>query len=130
MRTLVTQLSKGFTLLEILVVLFVISIASSSFYLLFRDSVQFESLEAKIEQYLELSMYTGNIYGISQTGIFLNYEGEWILTEQFDSSYVRSYEANGVAQAIDKNELYLFIYPGQELSATALELSNGETVEL
>ena len=79
---------------------------------------------------MELSMYTGNIYGISQTGIFLNYEGEWILTEQFDSSYVRSYEANGMAQAIDKNELYLYIYPGQELSATAFELSNGETVEL
>jgi len=75
-------------------------------------------------------MYTGNIYGINQTGIFLNYEGEWILTEQFDSSYVRSYETNGVAQTIDKNELYLFIYPGQELSATAFELSNGETVEL
>ena len=130
MRTLVTQLSKGFTLLEILVVLFVISIASSSFYLLFRDPVQFESLEAKIEQYLELSMYTGNIYGISQTGIFLNYEGEWILTEQFDSSYVRSYETDGMAQIIDKNELYLFIYPGQELSATAFELSNGETFEL
>ena len=35
-----------------------------------------------------------------------------------------------MAQAIDKNELYLFIYPGQELSATAFELSNGETVEL
>ena len=92
--------------------------------------MQFESLEAKIEQYLELSMYTGNIYGISQTGIFLNYEGEWILTEQFDSSYVRSYEANGWAQVIDKSQLYLFIYPGQELSATAFELSNGETVEL
>ena len=92
--------------------------------------MQFESLEAKIEQYLELSMYTGNIYGISQTGIFLNYEGEWILTEQFDSSYVRSYETDGIAQIINKNELYLFIYPGQELSATAFELSNGETVEL
>ena len=92
--------------------------------------MQFESLEAKIEQYLELSMYTGNIYGISQTGIFLNYEGEWILTEQFDSSYVRSYETDGMAQINDKNELYLFIYPGQELSATAFELSNGETVEL
>ena len=75
-------------------------------------------------------MYTGNIYGISQTGIFLNYEGEWILTEQFDSSYVRSYETDGMAQIIDKNELYLFIYPGQELSATVFELSNGETVEL
>ena len=130
MRTLVIQLNKGFTLLEILVVLFVISIASSSFYLLFRDPVQFESLEAKIEQYIELSMYTGNIYGISQTGIFLNYEGEWILTEQFDSSYVRSYEASGIAETIDKNELYLYIYPGQELSATAFGLSNGETVEL
>ena len=62
--------------------------------------MQFESLEAKIEQYLELSMYTGNIYGISQTGIFLNYEGEWILTEQFDSSYVRSYETDGMAQSL------------------------------
>ena len=105
MRTLVTQLNKGFTLVEILVVLLVISIASTSFYLLFRDPVQYESLEAKIEQYIELSMYTGNIYGISQTGIFLNYEGEWILNEQFDSSYVRSYESNGIVQPIDKDEL-------------------------
>ena len=37
---------------------------------------------------------------------------------------------NGIAEAIDKNELYLYIYPGQELSATAFGLSNGETVEL
>lgn len=130
MPTLVTQLNKGFTLLEILVVLFVISIASSSFYLLYRDTVQFDSLEVKIEQYSELSMYTGNIYGITQKGIYLNYENEWILAEKFDSSYVSSYTTNGISQTIDEGEIYLFVYPGQELSATAFELSNGETVEL
>jgi prepilin-type N-terminal cleavage/methylation domain-containing protein len=130
MPTLVTQLNKGFTLLEILVVLFVISIASSSFYLLYRDTVQFDSLEVKIEQYSELSMYTGNIYGITQKGIYLNYENEWILAEKFDSSYVSSYTTNGISQTIDEGEIYLFVYPGQELSATAFELSNGETIEL
>ena len=92
--------------------------------------MQFDSLEVKIKQYSELSMYTGNIYGITQKGIYLNYENEWILAEKFDSSYVSSYTTNGISQTIDEGEIYLFVYPGQELSATSFELSNGETVEL
>ena len=56
-----TGLNKGFTLLEIIIVLTIISVASTSFYLLLRQPAPEESLEDRIEYFREISLYTGSI---------------------------------------------------------------------
>ena len=61
-----TGLNKGFTLLEIIIVLTIISVASTSFYLLLRQPAPEENLEDKIDYYREISLYTGSTYAFSK----------------------------------------------------------------
>ena len=130
MQILAAGLSKGFTILEILIALLIISIASGSFYLLLRDPIQIEPLKSKIKQYSELSMYTGNIYGVKHDGFYLSYEDKWILREEFESNYIDSIKVNNKDKPVLDDQIYLFIYPGNELSTEELILENGEKIEL
>lgn len=124
-------LNKGFTLLEIIIVLTIISIASTSFYLLLRQPLTEESLEAKINNFQQLSLYTGSTYSFSKESINIYIDGQWLQLEDFDTSYVQSYvDLKGNKEIIKKNDIYLIIAPGLEFSATELILNNGESVEL
>ena len=124
-------LNKGFTLLEIIIVLTIISIASTSFYLLLRQPLTDESLEAKINNFQQLSLYTGSTYSFSKESINIYIDGQWLQLEDFDTSYVQSYvDLKGNKEIIKKNDIYLIIAPGLEFSATELILNNGESVEL
>ena len=64
-----TGLNKGFTLLEIIIVLTIISVASTSFYLLLRQPAPEENLEDKIDYYRVISLYTGSTYAFSKDSI-------------------------------------------------------------
>ena len=124
-------LNKGFTLLEIIIVLTIISISSTSFYLLLRQPLTEESLEAKINNFQQLSLYTGSTYSFSKESINIYIDGQWLQLEDFDTSYVQSYvDLKGNKEIIKKNDIYLIIAPGLEFSATELILNNGESVEL
>ena len=125
-----TGLNKGFTLLEIIIVLTIISVASTSFYLLLRQPASEESLEDRINYFREISLYTGSTYAFSKESINIYGDNEWITLEDFSSNYVSSYEdINGSNKEIKKDEMYLIIAPGHEMSAKKLILSNGEIIE-
>ena len=63
------RLNKGFTLLEIIIVLTIMSIASTSFYLLLRQPEEQQNLLDKINYFQELSLYTGSTYAFSRENI-------------------------------------------------------------
>ena len=125
-----TGLNKGFTLLEIIIVLTIISVASTSFYLLLRQPASEESLEDRINYFREISLYTGSTYAFSKESINIYGDNEWITLEDFNSNYVSSYEdINGSNKEIKKDEMYLIVAPGHEISAKKLILNNGEIIE-
>ena len=57
--------------------------------------------------------------------------GEWVKFEDFDTSYVRSYEdINGNNKEIKKDEMYLIIAPGNQISVQKITLNNNESIEI
>ena len=69
MRILVTGLNKGFTILEILIVLAIISISGTSFYLILNQPKYFDSYEQIFNEYKTLSIYSGNTYAFTKNSI-------------------------------------------------------------
>ena len=127
----ISETNKGFTLIEILIVLVIISIASTSFYLLYRQDLPNEDLKFKIDQYKEMSLYTGSTYGFSKNSINTYIEDKWIVLEDFDSSYVDKYEIiNGDLREVKKDQIYLILAPGHEISVKKLQLTNGQSIEI
>jgi prepilin-type N-terminal cleavage/methylation domain len=92
MQISTVQLNKGFTLLEIIIVLTIISLASTSFYLLLRQPAPEYSLMDKITHLQENSLYTGSTFSFTKDSINIYKMGEWVKFEDFDTSYVQSYE--------------------------------------
>lgn len=131
MQISTAQLNKGFTLLEIIIVLTIISLASTSFYLLLRQPVPEESLTDKIDQLQENSLYTGLTFSFTKDSINIYKKGEWVKFEDFDTSYVQSYEdSNGQNRQIKEDEMYLIIAPGNQTSVQKITLNNNESIEI
>ena len=131
MQISTAQLNKGFTLLEIIIVLTIISLASTSFYLLLRQPVPEESLTDKITHLQENSLYTGLTFSFTKDSINIYKKGEWVKFEDFDTSYVQSYEdSNGQNREIKKDEMYLIIAPGNQISVQKITLNNNESIEI
>ena len=131
MQISTVQLNKGFTLLEIVIVLTIISLASTSFYLLLRQPVPEESLTDKITHLQENSLYTGLTFSFTKDSIKIYKNGEWDKFEDFDTSYVQSYEdINGNNKEIKKDEMYLIIAPGNQISVQKITLNNNESIEI
>ena len=78
-----------------------------------------------------MSLYTGSTYGFTKNSINTYINDEWIILEDFDSSYVAQYEGtNGDLNEIEKDEIYLVLAPGHESSIKKLQLTNGELIEI
>ena len=69
-KTLQIHLKNAFTFLEVLIVITIIALASSSFILLFQQPTNVLSIKEKIDYYSTLSMYTGNVYKFSNDGVY------------------------------------------------------------
>ena len=69
MQILVTGLIKGFTILEILIVLAIISISGTSFYLILNQPKSFDIYEQTFNEYKTLSIYSGNSYAFTKDSI-------------------------------------------------------------
>ncbi len=124
------RLNKGFTLLEIIIVLTIMSIASTSFYLLLRQPEEQQNLLDKINYFQELSLYTGSTYAFSRENIQIYANNEWINLEELESSIIVAIEdLRGNNIDIKKDEIYLIIAPGHELSIKKLFTNKGDVIE-
>ncbi len=131
MQILVTGLIKGFTILEILIVLAIISISGTSFYLILQQEDNFNDFERTISEYKVLSIYSGNTYAFTKDSVKILNKDIWEELENIDFTDVYSITNNGEeTNIIEKDEIFLVISPGNEISAQSITLSGGKIIEL
>ena len=131
MQILVTGLIKGFTILEILIVLAIISISGTSFYLILQQEDNFNDFERTISEYKVLSIYSGNTYAFTKDSVKILNKDIWEELENIDFTDVYSITNNGEeTNIIEKDEIFLVISPGNEISARSITLSGGKIIEL
>ena len=133
MLTLATGLTKGFTILEILIVLAIISISGTSFYLILNQPKNFDSYKQTINEYKMMSIYSGNTYAFTKNSINILNQDVWEEIEVADFSGIYSVTNNqNTTNVLEEKEedFFLIISPGNEISIKSITLDGGETVEL
>ena len=132
MQILATGLNKGFTLLEILIVLAIISISGTSFYLILNQPKNINSYEDIVQEYMVLSMYSGNTYGFTSTSINILNEGDWEVLKPVDFKDIYSVmNIQDKEITIDDNDgIFMIISPGFETSIKSITLLDGEIIEI
>lgn len=131
MQTLVTGLTKGFTILEILIVLAIISISGTSFYLILNQPKNFISYKQTINEYKMMSIYSGNSYAFTKKSINILNQDVWEEIEVADFSGIYSVTNNqNTTNVLEEEDFFLIISPGNEISIKSITLEGGETIEL
>ena len=131
MLTLATGLTKGFTILEILIVLAIISISGTSFYLILNQPKNFDSYKQTINEYKMMSIYSGNSYAFTKNSINILNQDVWEEIEVADFSGIYSVTNNqNTINVLEEEDFFLIISPGNEISIKSITLDGGETVEL
>ena len=131
MLTLATGLTKGFTILEILIVLAIISISGTSFYLILNQPKNFDSYKQTINEYKMMSIYSGNSYAFTKKSINILNQDVWEEIEVADFSGIYSVTNNqNTTNVVEEEDFFLIISPGNEISIKSITLDGGETVEL
>ena len=131
MLTLATGLTKGFTILEILIVLAIISISGTSFYLILNQPKNFISYKQTINEYKMMSIYSGNSYAFTKNSINILNQDVWEEIEVADFSGIYSVTNNqNTTNVLEEEDFFLIISPGNEISIKSITLDGGETVEL
>ena len=131
MRILATGLNKGFTILEILIVLAIISISGTSFYLILNQPKNFDSYEQIFNEYKTLSIYSGNTYAFTKNSIKINNKGIWEEIEVVDFSDIYSViDTQNNTIIIEEEEIFMVVAPGNEISIKSMTLIGGRTVDL
>ena len=131
MLTLATGLTKGFTILEILIVLAIISISGTSFYLILNQPKNFDSYKQTINEYKVMSIYSGNSYAFTKKSINILNQDVWEEMEVADFSGIYSVTDNqNTTNVLEEEDFFLIISPGNEISIKSITLDGGETVEL
>ena len=130
MLTLATGLTKGFTILEILIVLAIISISGTSFYLILNQPKNFDSYKQTINEYKMMSIYSGNSYAFTKNSINILNQDVWEEIEVADFSGIYSVTNNqNTTNVLEEEDFFLIISPGNEISIKSITLDGGETVE-
>ena len=88
MQILVASLNKGFSFIEIIVTLLIISLVGSSFYIFFQNSNIPISLNAEIKNFQDFANYTGNQINI--------YEDRYVIV------YQNNYEVAGAMRFLEQ----------------------------
>ena len=131
MLILATGLTKGFTILEILIVLAIISISGTSFYLILNQPKNFDSYKQTINEYKMMSIYSGNSYAFTKKSINILNQDVWEEIEVADFSGIYSVTNNqNTTNVLEDEDFFLIISPGNEISIKSITLDGGETVEL
>ncbi|RPG43676.1 MAG: type II secretion system protein [Gammaproteobacteria bacterium TMED112] len=131
MQILVIGLTRGFTILEILIVLAIISISGTSFYLILNQPKNFDRYEQTINEFKILSIYSGNSYAFTKDSIKILNQETWEELEVVDFSNIYSVTNNfNKTTIIEEDDIFLVISPGNEISIKSLTLSGGQNIEL
>lgn len=131
MLTLATGLTKGFTILEILIVLAIISVSGTTFYLILNQPKNFDSYKQTINEYKMMSIYSGNSYAFTKNSINILNQDVWEEIEVADFSGIYSVTNNqNTTNVLEEEDFFLIISPGNEISIKSITLDGGETVEL
>lgn len=131
MRILVTGLIKGFTILEILIVLAIISISGTSFYLILNQPKNFNSYEQVFNEYKTLSIYSGNTYAFTKNSIKILNNDIWEEIDVADFSEIYSVTNTQNNTTIpEEDDIFMIVSPGNEISIKSITLTGGTTVDL
>ena len=122
-----TGLNKGFTILEVLIVLTIIAISGTSFYLILNQPKSSNSYEQIINEYEVLSLYSGNTFAFTKSNIQILNGGIWepIKNENFEDIYSVTNMSNQEI-IVEGDEVFLIVSPGYESSIQSITLINGE----
>ena len=130
-KTLQIRLKNAFTFLEVLVVISIIALASSSFILLFQQPTNALSIKEKVHYYSTLSMYTGNVYKFSNDGVYkVNNDIDELVEENINFNVIGGSNYSGTPKPLENDLFYLTVFPGFELSSTHLVLGDGRLIKL
>ena len=122
-----TGLNKGFTILEVLIVLTIIAISGTSFYLILNQPKSSNSYEQIINEYEVLSLYSGNTFAFTKSNIQILNGDIWepIKNENFEDIYSVTNMSNQEI-IVEGDEVFLIVSPGYESSIQSITLINGE----
>tara|TARA_A100001011_G_scaffold308965_1_gene324845 strand:+ start:21253 stop:21636 length:384 start_codon:yes stop_codon:yes gene_type:complete len=125
-----TSPSKGFTLLELLIVISIIAVSATSFFIFTNTINTNDNIREKIQYYRELSLHTGNEYSFTNKGVFLSIDDSLVKLEDFDALVVLSVNTKDDQTRSINEEPFLSIYSGMEVNIKSLKLSDGTTIIL
>jgi prepilin-type N-terminal cleavage/methylation domain-containing protein len=125
-----TSPSKGFTLLELLIVISIIAVSATSFFIFTNTINTNDNIREKIQYYRELSLHTGNEYSFTNKGVFLSIDDSLVKLEDFDALVVLSVNTKDDQTRSINEEPFLSIYSGMEVNIKSLKLLDGTTIIL
>ena len=118
-----TFLNRGFTLLELLIVISIISLSAGTFYLLFQTPQYVLPIQNKVQLYRDLSIYTGNSYYFNEKGIYLRKNENDILIDDHNLQ-------NDEILKLDSDSKFIIISPSYEISTKEIILQNGTKINI
>ena len=127
-KILETSQSKGFTLLELLIVISIIAVSATSFFIFSNTINTNDNIREKIQYYRELSLHTGNVYSFTNDGIYLAIDNGFVKLEDFDALEVLSVNTKDEQTKSINEEPFLSIYSGMEVNIKSLKLLDGTTI--
>tara|TARA_Y100001935_G_C17220136_1_gene464834 strand:- start:324 stop:719 length:396 start_codon:yes stop_codon:yes gene_type:complete len=131
MQILAASLNKGFSFIEVIVTLLIISLVGSSFYIFFQNTNIPVSLNTEIKNFQDFANYTGNQINIYEDRYVIVYQSNYEVVNKVDYPSINAViDINNKYIKIEDNEPNISIYPGWESNIKKIILSNGEVIEL
>ncbi|MDA9715998.1 prepilin-type N-terminal cleavage/methylation domain-containing protein [Bacteroidota bacterium] len=133
MKTKISQtfLNKGFTLLELLIVISIISLSAGTFYLLFQTPQYVLPIQNKVQLYRDLSIYTGNSYYFNEKGIYLRKKDNDTLIDDHNLKNLDYIVLqNDEILKLDSDSKFIIISPSYEISTKEIILQNGTKINI
>tara|TARA_B100000212_G_C27381515_1_gene537318 strand:+ start:1505 stop:1909 length:405 start_codon:yes stop_codon:yes gene_type:complete len=126
-----TFLNKGFTLLELLIVISIISLSAGTFYLLFQTPQYVLPIQNKVQLYRDLSIYTGNSYYFNEKGIYLRKKDNDTLIDDHNLKNLDYIVLqNDEILKLDSDSKFIIISPSYEISTKEIILQNGTKINI
>ena len=131
MQILAASLNKGFSFIEVIVTLLIISLVGSSFYIFFQNSNIPISLNTEIRNFQDFANYTGNQINVYKDKNVIVYQNKYEVVKKVDYPTIKAViDMNDKYIKIEDDESFISIYPGWESNIKKIILSNDEIIEL